>query len=103
MAAWRSFQSAPRNPQSEIISCASRLFVLPLSSAFADILRCRDAGAGTARFRARDRFGVPPAHKLAARTYRLFARAHSLRAAARNLKDFRKEGENGWQMAARPG
>src|SRR5215510_8424221 len=103
MAAWRSFRSALRNPQSDIIICASRLFVLPVSRAFADILRRGDASVGTARFRARDRFGIPSAHKFAARAYRLFARAHSLRAATRNLKDFRKEGEKGWQMATRPG
>src|SRR5438105_11289697 len=46
---------------------------------------------------------VPPAHEPPARAYRLFARAHSVRTAAGNLKDFRKERENRWQMAVRPG
>ena len=46
------FQSAIGNPQSAIVTCASRLSLLPVSSAFADVLRRGDAGAGTAGFRA---------------------------------------------------
>src|SRR5437762_6649606 len=46
---------------------ASRLSLLPVSRAFADVLRRGDAGAGTARFRTRDRLGLSTPHQLAPR------------------------------------
>src|SRR5205823_7093567 len=82
---------------------ASRLSLLPVSRAFADVLRRGDVGAGTARFRTRNRLGLSPSHQLAPRAHRLFASPNSLRASARNLEDFGKKRENGRQMAAEPG
>src|SRR5439155_26880472 len=80
---------------------AARLSLLSLSSHFADVLRCGNAGAGAAWFRTDHRIGPSAAYKSASRTYLLPARGHSLRAAAGNPENSGERGASNRQMAAR--
>ena len=73
---------------------AAWLSLFPLSRHLADLLRCGDAGLGTARLRTCYRLDLRTAHQFAARAHLQAQILRPLRAAAANSKNLGKKCEN---------